>query len=418
MIQLNKEEHSNTLSRDYPIYLEEYPIYLDNASTTRISKEVLEEMMPFLTKEYGNAGTIYSLGRKAKEAVDIARERVARFLNAEPAQIIFTSGGTEANNMVFAGLAPYLININKKHIITSAVEHESVLRSVENLCIKHGFYATKVCGDGQCRVTPNSIREVLKSDKENIGLVSAMYVNNETGAINPVNLIGSLCKSEGLLFHTDCVQAAASSKIDVQKIGCDFASISSHKIHGPKGVGALYVKEVGEKSLLSPLIFGGLKQESGMRGGTENIAGIVGFGKACEMASENSLAIAKHTCILKNVFMKELRNNLHNKGLQNVLHINSDVTGCSSKILNISIDGVDSETMLLMLDSKGVFVSSGSACNNNQSEPSHVLVSMGIPEDHIRSAIRVSFSQYNYIEEVKRAAQIFTECISQLLMSK
>ena len=387
-------------------------IYLDNASTTKISRNVLEEMMPFLTEEYGNAGTIHSLGRKAKEAVELSRQRVADFLNAEPSQIIFTSGGTESNNAALTGLVPYLVESNKKHIITSSIEHESVLRPIGNLCMTDGFHVTKICSDNQCRVTPADLKEVIRKDKDNIGLVSVMYVNNENGAINPVNLIGQICRENGIIFHTDCVQAAGGIDIDVRKIGCQFASISSHKVHGPKGVGALYVKD--RKEGLSPLIFGGGKQEFGLRGGTENVAGIVGFGKACEYMTGAARHVESHTSKLKRLFLQRLYSKMNSQGLGEILHVNSGNIGCSGKILNISFKGIDAETLLLMLDSKGVYVSSGAACSNNESKPSHVLKEMGVPDDEARESLRVSFSIFNYDSEIKDAADCFAECVLQL----
>lgn len=213
-------------------------IYLDNAATTQMDERVLEAMMPYLTTEYGNAGTLYKFGRAANEAVQKARAQVAALINAEPEQIIFTSGGSEANNLVFQGLKDYLKNIGKTHILVSAVEHDSVLRAAESL-IKDGFHVEYIPVSSECRVSPAVIEDALRADT---GLVSVMFANNETGAINPIEDIGTICMKRGILFHTDCVQAAGCYPIDVVKIGCDFLSVSSHKIHGCKGIGALYAR--------------------------------------------------------------------------------------------------------------------------------------------------------------------------------
>lgn len=241
-------------------------IYLDNAATTQMDERVLEAMMPYLTTEYGNAGTLYKFGRAANEAVQKARTQVAALINAEPEQIIFTSGGSEANNLVFRGLKDYLKSIGKTHILVSAVEHDSVLRAAESL-IKDGFHVEYIPVSSECRVSPAVIEDALRADT---GLVSVMFANNETGAINPIEDIGTICMKRGILFHTDCVQAAGCYPIDVVKIGCDFLSVSSHKIHGCKGIGALYTKD---KSKLTPIVYGGSEQEFGLRGGTENVAG-------------------------------------------------------------------------------------------------------------------------------------------------
>lgn len=213
-------------------------IYLDNAATTQMDERVLEAMMPYLTTEYGNAGTLYKFGRAANEAVQKARAQVAALINAEPEQIIFTSGGSEANNLVFRGLKDYLKSIGKTHILVSAVEHDSVLRAAESL-IKDGFHVEYIPVSNECRVSPAVIGDALRADT---GLVSVMFANNETGAINPIEDIGTICMKRGILFHTDCVQAAGCYPIDVVKIGCDFLSVSSHKIHGCKGIGALYAR--------------------------------------------------------------------------------------------------------------------------------------------------------------------------------
>ena len=383
-------------------------IYLDNASTTRIDPSVLDAMMPFLTDEYGNPGTIYGLGRRAKEAVEKARAQVAKFIGAKPEQIIFTSGGTEANNMVFSSLLSFLEQSEKTHVITTSSDHVSVLDSARNLCIKRGFDLTELQVNHRGCVELGSLKSELR---ENTGLVSIMYMNNETGSENPVEEIGAMCRERGILFHSDCVQAAGCCKLDVERMNCDFMSLSSHKIHGPKGVGALYVRNM---SLITPIIRGGSAQEFGMRGGTENVAGIVGFGAACELMDERLHEIDVHNSTLKQIFYNVLEENLKAQGLQNVLHVNGDLIIKHGKTINIRFDDVDGETLLLMLDAKGIYVSAGSACHSHESKPSHVLLAMGIDPEDARNSIRVSFSKMNTEAEVKYAAGVIANCVAAL----
>lgn len=383
-------------------------IYLDNASTTKIAPSVLDAMMQFLTDEYGNPGTLYGLGRRAKEAVEKARAQVAKFIGAKPEQIIFTSGGTEANNMVFSSLLSFLEQSEKTHVITTSSDHVSVLESARNLCIKPSFDLTEL------QVNHRGCVEtwILKSKfRENTGLVSIMYVNNETGSENPVEEIGAMCRERGILFHSDCVQAAGCCKLDVEKMNCDFLSLSSHKIHGPKGVGALYVRDI---SLITPMIRGGSAQEFGMRGGTENVAGIVGFGAACELMNEQIREIDVHNSMLKQIFYNTLEENLKTHALQGILHLNGDLIIKHGKTVNIRFDDVDGETLLLMLDAKGIYVSAGSACHSHESKPSHVLLAMGIDPEDARNSIRVSFSKMNTEAEVKYAAEVIANCVAEL----
>ena len=378
-------------------------IYLDNAATTQIDHRVLASMTPYLTTQYGNAGALYKFGRSANEAVQNARARVSRFVGAANGSIIFTSGGSESNNLVFHGVRDDLRRIGRMHILVSAVEHDSVLRAAESLT-KEGFNVGYIPVQEDGSVSLAALEGLLRPDT---GLVSVMYVNNETGAVNPVCDIGSLCMKHGVLFHTDCVQAAGCHIIDAVEIGCDFLSVSSHKIHGPKGVGALYVKDM---TTIKPLIHGGTEQEFGLRGGTENVAGIVGFGKACEISSEQLKEDKAQTPILKQVFVTELRNHI---GYDSV-KINGASPLRPGKIVNIRIDGIDNESLILMLDSAGICISAGSACQSHESKPSHVLTAMGLTIDEARSSIRVSFSRMNTIEEIIEAAQTIAGFIDVL----
>lgn len=378
-------------------------IYLDNAATTQLDPRVLESMMPYLTTQYGNAGTLYKFGRAANEAVQGARARVAQFIGGSQGNIVFTSGGSEANNLVFHGVKDYLKRIGRTHILISAVEHDSVLRAAESLT-KDGFDVEYIPVLGNGTVPSAAVERALQADT---GLVSVMYVNNETGVENPVGDIGSICLKHGVLFHTDCVQAAGCHPIDVTNIGCSFLSVSSHKIHGPKGVGALYVKDT---SLLSPLICGGHDQEFGLRGGTENVAGIVGFGKACELSSAQLTEDRTTVSMLKQRFVTELQGHL---GV-GAVHINGTSLLAPGKTINLRLDGVDNESLILMLDNMDICISAGSACQSHESKPSHVLTAMGLTTEEARSSIRVSFSRMNTVDEVVDAAHIMASFIDVL----
>lgn len=382
-------------------------IYLDNAATTPIDPRVAEAMLPFLTEQFGNPGSLYKLGRDAKAAVEKAREHVAKFMGAKPEQIIFTSGATEANNMVFEITRPYLQSTGKTHILTSQIEHKSVLRSVRRLIDEHNFEATFA---GLSRTFSRYPENLGQSIYPNTGLVSVMYANNEIGHTFDVRHIGIVCKRRNILFHTDCVQAAEYRPINVEKIGCDFATISSHKIHGPKGIGALFVKD---PDMWQPMILGGESQEFGLRGGTENVASIVGFGKACEIImEERSIERQDKLEHMKSSFLYEFGVKLNAVGVPWYLN------GCShiaTKTLNIRVDGIDAESLILMADNAGVCISAGSACNSMEHTPSHVLTSIGLNAEQAKSSFRVSFSRMNTQEEACKAGEIIGECVVALL---
>lgn len=384
-------------------------IYLDNAATTQTDPLVVESMMPYLTEQFGNPGSLYKLGRDAKAAVEKARAQVARLMGAKPEQIIFTSGATEANNMVFEITRTFLQENGRNHIVTSQIEHKSVLKSVQRMVDKHGFDATFV---GLSRSLSNLPENFSQSITPKTGLVSIMYANNEIGHAFDVRLIGKLCKKHDVLFHTDCVQAVSCRPINVERIGCDFATISSHKIHGPKGVGALFVKD---PDMWDPMILGGDDQEFGLRGGTENVASIVGFGKACELVMQHqTLAEQDQLESMKTTFISSFDIRLNQYGLGNVWAVN----GCSrtaTKTISFWVDGVDAESLILMADNAGVCISAGSACNSRLNTPSHVLTSIGLTPDQARSSFRVSFSRMNTVEEVAKAAEIIADCIATLL---
>lgn len=382
-------------------------IYLDNAATTPIDPGVYNTMLPWLnwgSDGYGNAGSLHSLGRRAKQAVENARVQVAEFIGSEPEQIIFTSGGTEGNNLVFLGLEDHLRKVNRKKLLVSAIEHDSVLNTANAMQIKRGFHVCKIppCLDG--RVVFEDAACLLDGS---VGLVSVMLSNNETGVFNPdVPWIAAESHRCGALFHTDAVQAAGFEKLDVEKLDCDFMTISSHKIHGPKGIGAVFAKD---PSLLSPVLYGGSNQEFGLRGGTENVAGIVGFGKACEIAGreleQNRLRIEHAAVVFLNTLHQRLGDSCEKNGLPDLVH---------NKAVNILFRGVDAETLLLALDGCGVCASAGSACNSVDLVPSHVLLAMGLTPEEAKSSVRFSFSKWIGPHEAAQAANIVANCVEHL----
>lgn len=384
-------------------------IYLDNAASTKIAPEVLDAMMPFLTEEYGNPGVyVHEPGRVAKWAIDRARLQVAEFMGASPDQIIFTSGGTEGNYMVLLGLVEHLREAGRTHVIVSNIEHDSVLRAAESLR-KLGFHVSEAKADNTGVITAMQIREMITPQT---GLVSVMSVNNEIGSVNPISQIAKTCHDNGVLFHSDCVQSAGTVPFSLGAFGCDFVTIASHKIHGPKGVGAVYAKD---KSLLRPIIEGGISQEYGLRGGTQNVPAIVGFGEACAQCDPYTMLVLKDT-IPK--FKREFCDTLfaYTEKLSGRLGItvNGDNIANVSKVLSLCIDGINAETLLMALDMHGVYMSAGAACNGSEAKPSHVLLAIGLSPDEAMQTIRVSFSRFNKMEEVESAAIKTAECIAAL----
>lgn len=389
--------------------------YLDNAATTKPYPQVVDAMLPYLTNEFGNPGSKYLLGRNAKEAIETARKQVAELINAEPEQIIFTSSGSEANNMIYK----IVENPRGKAIpvtICSAIEHPSiynVLKAREDEDVMGWVLPVTSQGIVEKRFLKEAI-EIIGAATSEIPIVSIMYVNNELGSVNDLEMIARVCKQNGCLFHTDCTQAVTCKPIDVKKIGCDFATISAHKIHGPKGIGALYVRD---KSLLGLslynkklyLVNGGENQEFGMRAGTENVPGIVGFGVAAKMYknsfNERMELVKEHSML----FLKVLRDELGDG-----FRLNCPETNDHLKILSLTFFGVDSETLLLALDQEGVFVSAGSACSNHESEPSHVLKAIGMSREDTFNTIRVSFSGDESVFDISEAASIIADKVKLL----
>jgi cysteine desulfurase len=359
-------------------------IYVDNNATTQVSPEVLEEMLPYFNEFYGNPSSMHTFGGKVEHKITEARKRLAALLGAAPEEIIFTSCGTESDSTAIR--AAILSNSNKKHILTSRVEHPAVKNHYEYLS-KNGYRVTFVPVDRKGRLDLDYLYKNLSDDT---ALVSIMWANNESGVIFPIEEISRVVREKGIVFHTDAVQAVGKFPIDLKTIDVDMLSLSGHKLHGPKGVGALYVRR-GTK--YTPFIIGG-HQEKGRRGGTENVASIIGLGKAAELA-------AAHLSDNNNQ-IKQLRDKLENEILKRIPNtiINGDRNNRLPNTTSIAFEYVEGESILLMMDEFGICASSGSACTSGSLEPSHVLRAMGVPFTAAHGSIRFSLSKYNTEEEI------------------
>ncbi len=374
-------------------------VYLDNNATTMVDPEVLEAMLPFLTERYGNPSSIHSFGGEVGAEVDRARMNVSKLLGADyDYEIVFTGTGTESDNMAILGTIAYYKE--KKHIITSRVEHPAILALCKKL-ERDGYHVTYVPVDSHGNLDMDMLRD---SVTEHTAVVSIMYANNETGVIFPVEEIGAFLKQRGVPFHVDAVQAAGKIPIDVNKINCDLLTISGHKFHAPKGVGALYVRR---GTRMRPVNYGG-HQEKGRRPGTENVPGIIGMGKAAELAVEH----------LKNHDgMKRLRDKLE-KGLLSQFKnsmLNGDSESRVPNTTNIGFEFIEGEAILLYLDDKKIAASSGSACSSGSLEPSHVLRAMGVPFTCAHGSIRYSLSRFTTEEEIDYTLSVMPEIVDRLL---
>ena len=374
-------------------------VYADNAATTKLSPAVLEAMMPYLTEEYGNPSSLYRFGNHAKRAIEQARKEVADVLGAEPFEILFTGGGTEADNWV-KEIMRSLKARGKNHFITSAVEHHALLHSAQRLQ-KEGFEVTFIPVDREGQIDPEQVRAAIQPET---GLVSIMFANNEIGTIYPIQEIGAICRQAGVLFHTDAVQAAGHLPINVKEMNIDLLSLSAHKFHGPKGVGAFYCR----RGIPLPSLIDGGAQERSKRAGTENVAGIVGLGAALRLANEEmSEASARVSAmrdrlidgILQTVPMCRLNGPRHNRLPGNC---------------NISFLGIEGESLLLRLDLAGIAASSGSACASSSLDPSHVLLAIGLPHEVAHGSVRLSLSDYNTEEDVDYILEKLPEIVSTL----
>ncbi|MDD2218259.1 MAG: cysteine desulfurase NifS [Eubacteriales bacterium] len=374
-------------------------VYLDYSATTPVKKEVLDVMLPYFSEKYGNPSSLYTLGQESKDAITKARGQVASLINADPAEVFFTAGGTESDNWALFGAVDAL---KKKgnHIITTKIEHHAILHSCEFL-EKHGCDVTYLDIDCEGRVNVEDLEAAI-TDKTI--LISVMFLNNEIGTVQPIKEIGEIAKKHGILFHTDGVQALGNIPIDLKSLNVDLLSMSSHKIYGPKGVGALYVKK-GVK--ISNYIHGGA-QEIKRRAGTENLPGIVGFGKAAELAKENFDSHVKHCSDLRNYFVDKVLNNIPNT------YLNATMDGRHPGNANITFEFVEGEAMLLSLDMQGISVSTGSACSSASLVPSHVLTALGIPVEKIHGTLRFTFGDFTTKEDVDYTLEALTNIVNKL----
>ena len=360
--------------------------YFDHAATTPVRPEVLNSMLPFLGMEYGNPSSLYTIGRSSRRAIEEARDSISRAINCERNEIYFTSGGSESDNLVIKGIM--LANRNKgRHMITSKIEHPAVLNSCKWL-EKNGVDVTYLSVDSNGKV---SIDELKRSIRRDTVLISIMYANNEIGTIQPITELGKIAKENNIIFHTDAVQAMGNIKIDVKNQNIDAMSMSGHKIYAPKGVGAAYIRS---KIKFDNLIDGG-HQEKGRRAGTENVASIVGFGRAINLINREMGVYNNHIKTLRDFYISEIERKIGDAKL------NGDRFDRLPGNANFSFKGVDAEQLLLYLDSYGICASAGSACTSGQSNPSHVLMAIGLKEAYIQSALRASFGMSNTIEDVK-----------------
>ena len=374
-------------------------IYVDNAATTKVAPEVLEAMLPYFTENYGNPSSIYQEGRTAKTAIEKAREQVAAAIGAQPKEIYFTGSGSEADNWAIRSVAKNLKN-KGNHIITTAVEHHAVLHTCKDL-EKQGFEVTYLPVDKLGRVSPEAVKAAIKATTI---LIPVMYANNEIGTIMPIREIGEIAHEAGVIFHTDAVQAVGMVPIDVTEDHIDMLSMTGHKFHGPKGSGALYVRS-GVK--LTSFITGGA-QERNRRAGTENVPGIVGLGKAIEMATADIPKKAAYLTRLRDTYIKRVLE------LVPYAWLNGDPVNRLPGNANISFSFIEGEGLLLFLDMKGISASSGSACTSGSLDPSHVLLAIGLKHEEAHGSLRTTFDMENTIEDMETIAQAVKETVERL----
>lgn len=374
-------------------------IYLDHASTTPTDPEVVKAMHPWFSEQFGNPSTVYSLGLAAAKAVNDARESIARCIGADPEEIFFTSGGTEADNWAIQGAAD-AHGKKGRHLVTSAIEHHAVLETMDYL-EKRGFEVTRVPVSGGGLVDPDDVRRAIRPDTV---LVSIMHANNEVGTIQPIAEIGTITREAGVLFHTDAVQTAGKLPLDVEELGVDMLSMSAHKFYGPKGIGILYVRK---RTRVTPLLHGG-GQERGRRAGTHNVPGIVGMAKALELATARMDEDADREAALRDRLWEGLSANIE------AIHLNGDMAHRLPGNLNVRLDGIEGEAMILMLDMEGICVSSGSACTTGSLDPSHVLLALGIPAEHAHGSLRVTMGRSTTPEDIDFFIKVFPPIVDRL----
>ena len=374
-------------------------VYADNAATTCVSKTALDAMMPYLTDQYGNPSSLYALGQRAKEALDESRETIARYINADPKEIYFTSGGSEADNQAIVSAARMGARKGKKHIISTQFEHHAVLHTLSRL-EKEGYEVTLLDPHSDGVIRLEDVENALRDDT---CLVTIMFANNEIGTVQPIAEIGALCRERKVPFHTDAVQAAGHMPIDVKAMNIDMLSMSGHKFHAPKGVGVLYAKR---GIVLTNIIEGGA-QERGKRAGTENVAGIVAMAAAlkesCDHMEENTAKIIP----MRDKLFTELGKIPHSK-------INGSLEHHVPGTVNMCFEGIEGESLLLMLDDQGICASSGSACTSGSLDPSHVLLSIGLPHEVAHGSLRLSIGEYNTMEQIDHIVEVVPKVVKYL----
>ncbi|MGA2628590.1 MAG: cysteine desulfurase NifS [Terriglobia bacterium] len=374
-------------------------VYLDNNATTVLAPEVFAAMQPFWLENYGNASSIHWFGQKAKAAVETAREQVAKLIHARPSEIVFTSGGTEADNASLVGIVEAARGATK-HLVTTAIEHHAVLHTAKSI-EKNGVTVSFVRAGANGIVDPADIERALRPDTV---LISVMHANNELGAIQPLEEIGRLARERDIYFHTDAVQSVGKIPVDVERLGLDLLSLSAHKLHGPKGVGVLYIRK---GTILKPLIHGG-HDERDRRPGTENVTGIVGLGKAAELAREHMAEDSER--------MVALRDRLEEGILSKVplSAVNGDRTQRLPNTANLRFDYIEGEGFVIALDLRGIACSTGAACSSGAVEPSHVLSAIGLRPDQARSSVRFSLSRYTAAEDIDAALEVIPATVERL----
>ena len=372
-------------------------IYLDNAASTQIHSDVLDSMLPFLKEQYGNPSSIHRYGRLSRKAIHKARKQIASLINADPAEILITSGGTESNNTVLIGISSQFPD---SQIITSSIEHDAILEPCKKL-ISNGFQVNYLSVDKSGMINTMDLKNIIS---KKTSLVSIMFGNNEVGTIQPISEIVKICHENKVVFHTDAVQAVGKIAIDVKELGVDLLSISSHKLHGPKGVGALYIKD-GVK--IDPMILGG-GQEFRLRSGTENVASIVGFGQACEIAQNN--------LIENSSLIKKLQTLLVKRVLDEIPHVtfNGHSKSRLSNNAHFTFLGVNGEDLIIKLDEYGIAASTGSACSVNTQKASHVLESMGFSLEQVTGSLRLTVGIFNTQNEINETVDIIKKVIVEL----
>ena len=374
-------------------------VYLDYSATTPVKEEVLNEMIPYFTEQFGNPSSLYTEGLTSKEAVENARKQIAELINASPSEIFFTAGGSEADNWALIGTAEKL-QAKGNHIITSMIEHPAILRTCEYL-EKRGFEVTYIAPEKDGRILPEKVEEAI-TDKTI--LISIMAVNNEIGTVEPVKEIAAIAKAHKILFHTDAVQALGNIRLDVKDLAVDMMSISAHKIYGPKGIGALYIK----KGVRPESFVHGGGQENGKRAGTENLPGIIGFGKAAEIARENFDEHVKHCSELRDYLVERVTSEICDT------RINGTTSYRHPGNANITFDYIEGESILLLLDLNGIAISTGSACSSKSLKPSHVLDAIKIPVELIHGSVRFTVGDFTTKEDIDYTVDVLKKVVKTL----